>query len=90
MRRVRQSSYYIDKTNVIRLLDAAPSDHLLLVWPSRVGKTLLCNMLNTFYDCKGAENFSALFDGLAIADYDWLQLMTCSSSAIMRPRWERL
>lgn len=67
---VCETSYYVDEPDVIRLLEAASSDHLLSMRPSRMGKTLLCNMLDVFYDYKGAEDFPVLSDGLAIAHHN--------------------
>ena len=56
---------YIDRTDRIRLLEAA-GDSLLLLRPRRFGKSLLLSTLENYYDVAKAAEFERLFGDLAI------------------------
>lgn len=58
--------YYVDKSRlIVEMLDRAGAKVLLLPRPRRFGKTLNLSMLRCFFE-KRPEDFSHLFEGLAI------------------------
>ncbi len=62
---IRQDSYYIDKSEYIRLVEEQCS-YVLLVRPRRMGKSLFTNMLMAYYDINKRDQFQELFGHLAI------------------------
>jgi len=65
-RKFRQpSTYYADKTDLIRELIDLPQDAVLFPRPRRFGKTTNLSMLRTFFGRQN-EDLSSLFEGLAI------------------------
>jgi hypothetical protein len=57
--------FYQDRSACIPLLEEA-GDQLVFVRPRRFGKSLLLSMLEHYYDLNRAEQFEALFGGLAV------------------------
>jgi Predicted AAA-ATPase/PD-(D/E)XK nuclease superfamily len=62
-----QGRSYVDKTECIARMLAAPAEVLLFPRPRRFGKTLLLTTLQAFVE-RGSDDRSALFAGLAIWD----------------------
>lgn len=54
------SYYYVDKTRFIPRIEQAAS-YFFLIRPRRFGKSLLLNMLDSYYDINNAERFETLF-----------------------------
>ncbi len=51
---VEKKLFYVDKTSYIRKLEMA--GNLLKIWrPRRFGKTLVCNMLEEYYDAANSK-----------------------------------
>ena len=61
------NSYYVDKTMFIPEMENA-NKYFFIVRPRRFGKTLLLNMLKTYYDIKKKDIFDKMFSGLWIHD----------------------
>lgn len=61
---VLENGYYVDKTEYIRLLENYKNPVFLR--PRRFGKSLLCTMLEYYYDINEKENFEQLFGHTAI------------------------
>ncbi|NDV65706.1 hypothetical protein D0T60_10685 [Bacteroides sp. 224] len=59
-RMARDNYYYVDKTHFIPLIEQAAS-YFFLIRPRRFGKSLLLNMLDSYYDINNAERFEELF-----------------------------
>ncbi|NDV81489.1 ATP-binding protein [Bacteroides sp. 51] len=57
---VRDNCYYVDKTHFIPRIEQA-ARFFFLIRPRRFGKSLLLNMLDSYYDINNAERFEALF-----------------------------
>jgi hypothetical protein len=62
----REGYFYQDRTDRIPQLEEA-GPQLVFIRPRRFGKTLLLSMLEHYYDINRADDFEALFSGLAIA-----------------------
>ena len=62
---ITQNYFYVDRTDRIRLIEAA-GEHLLFLRPRRFGKSLLLSMLENYYDLARAEEFQTLFGALSI------------------------
>ena len=63
---IRECDYlYIDRSPYIRMLEDK-GQTLVLVRPRRFGKSLLLNMLETYYDINEKDNFDKYFGDLAI------------------------
>jgi len=62
---IRSGQFYQDRTDRIPLLEAS-GDQLVFIRPRRFGKSLLLSMLEHYYDIHRADQFEALFGGLAI------------------------
>nr|WP_163211371.1 ATP-binding protein [Bacteroides sp. 519] len=56
----RDNYYYVDKTHFIPLIEQAAS-YFFLIRPRRFGKSLLLNMLDSYYDINNADRFEELF-----------------------------
>lgn len=52
--------YYVDKTHYIPLIEQAAS-FFFLIRPRRFGKSLLLNMLDSYYDINNTDRFDELF-----------------------------
>ncbi|NDV65274.1 AAA family ATPase [Bacteroides sp. 224] len=59
-RLVKDNYYYVDKTRFIPLIEEAAL-YFFLIRPRRFGKTLLVNMLDSYYDINNADRFEELF-----------------------------
>lgn len=57
---VRDNCYYVDKTHFIPRIEQA-ARFIFLIRPRRFGKSLLLNVLDSYYDINNAERFEALF-----------------------------
>lgn len=57
---VRDNCYYVDKTPFIPQIEQA-APFFFLIRPRRFGKSLLINMLDSYYDINNAERFEELF-----------------------------
>lgn len=57
---VRDNYYYVDKTHYIPLIEQAAS-FFFLIRPRRFGKSLLLNVLDSYYDINNADRFEELF-----------------------------
>ncbi|TVS02620.1 MAG: AAA family ATPase [Rhodobacteraceae bacterium] len=62
---IREGYFYQDRTDRIPLLEAT-GRQLVFIRPRRFGKSLLLSMLEHYYDLNRADEFDALFGGLAI------------------------
>ena len=63
----RSKQFYVDKTNLIPLLEES-GKQLFFVRPPRWGKSLLLSMLSSYYDVNKKDEFDELFSGLWIGD----------------------
>ncbi|EFC49725.1 hypothetical protein NAEGRDRAFT_78045 [Naegleria gruberi] len=63
----RSKQFYVDKTNLIPLLEES-GKQLFFVRPPRWGKSLLLSMLSSYYDINKKDEFDELFSGLWIGD----------------------
>ncbi|KAK1860567.1 hypothetical protein I4F81_003155 [Pyropia yezoensis] len=62
-----RGDYYRDNTKFVRFLDSlVDSPHVALYRPPRFGKSLLCSMIQAYYDVADKDSFHELFDGLDI------------------------
>lgn len=59
-RLVRDNYYYVDKTHYIPLIEQA-APFFFLIRPRRFGKSLLLNVLDSYYDINNANRFEKLF-----------------------------
>ena len=57
---VRDNCYYVDKTHFIPQIEQA-APFFFLIRPRRFGKSLLLNMLDSYYDINNADRFEELF-----------------------------
>ena len=62
---MRDSYFYQDRTHYIPQLEET-GRQLIFIRPRRFGKSLLLSMLEHYYDVNRADQFEALFGGLAI------------------------
>ena len=62
---IRDGYFYQDRTNRIPQLEESGLQ-LIFIRPRRFGKSLLLSMLEHYYDLNRADQFEALFSGLAI------------------------
>ncbi len=62
---IQEGYWYQDRTDRIARLEAA-GDQLIFLRPRRFGKSLLLSMLEHYYDLNRADQFEALFGGLAV------------------------
>ena len=62
---IQEGYFYQDRTDRIPVLEEA-GRQLLFIRPRRFGKSLLLSMLEHYYDVNRADQFEALFGGLAI------------------------
>ena len=65
-KKVRESYYFVDKTDFIRQLIDSHSDATLITRPRRFGKTLTMSMLEYFFSIDRKKDSANLFQGLAI------------------------
>ena len=65
-KKVRESYYFVDKTDFIRQLIDSHSDVTLITRPRRFGKTLTMSMLEYFFSTDRRNTSDKLFHGLAI------------------------
>ena len=63
-----QNCYYVDKTHFIPKIEAA-NDYFFFIRPRRFGKSLLMNMLISYYDVKKTAEFDRLFGDLWIGQH---------------------
>ena len=56
----RENCYYVDKTQYIPMIEAAPF-YLFCIRPRRFGKSLWLSLLQHYYDVNQADNFTFLF-----------------------------
>jgi hypothetical protein len=61
---ITEGYFYADRTDRIRLIEAA-GDQLLFLRPRRFGKTLLLSMLRNYYDLAMGQEFNRVFGHLA-------------------------
>ena len=66
--KIRESYYFVDKTETIGKLIESPAEVTLFTRPRRFGKTLLMSMFRYFFDIEGAAEHRKLFDGLKVAE----------------------
>jgi hypothetical protein len=59
-------NFYVDKTYIIRDLEAVMIRHAVIHRPPRWGKSLFMSVLRYYYDVSQAEHFEELFGGLDI------------------------
>ena len=65
-KRIRnEGRYYVDKTGYVARLESA-GDFIFFVRPRRFGKSLLVDMLRSYYDVNEKPAFEKLFGGLAV------------------------
>ena len=64
----RDNMYYVDKTEFIPLLEAAPY-YILFIRPRRFGKSLWLSVLEHYYDVNEKEQFEELFGGTYIGEH---------------------
>ncbi len=62
---ITENYFYVDRTDRIPLLEQV-GHQLLFLRPRRFGKSLLLNMLSSYYDIAKADEFDTLFGHLAI------------------------
>ncbi|MBV7329209.1 ATP-binding protein [Chloroflexi bacterium TSY] len=68
-RRIREENcYYVDKTQHIPLIEAAPY-YLFFIRPRRTGKSLWLSLLQHYYDINLKDEFDALFGGTYIGEH---------------------
>ena len=60
-----QNYFYVDRTNLIRVIEDF-GNQLIFLRPRRFGKSLLLSMLENYYDVAKADEFERLFGHLAI------------------------
>ena len=63
----KRDGYYVDRTMCIPALEELP--YQLFLRPRRFGKSLLVNILEYYYDVKGADRFDTLFAGTWIHEH---------------------
>jgi len=59
-----ENAYFIDRTSVVRELEK--TRYAMFLRPRRFGKSLICSILQAYYDIDYADRFEELFGGLAI------------------------
>ena len=59
-----ENGYFVDRTALIRELER--TRYALFLRPRRFGKSLLCSILQCYYDVDYADRFDELFGGLDI------------------------
>ena len=59
-----ENGYFVDRTALIRELER--TRYALFLRPRRFGKSLLCSILQCYYDVDYADRFEELFGGLDI------------------------
>ena len=59
-----ENGYFVDRTAFIRELEK--TSYALFLRPRRFGKSLLCSILQCYYDVDYADRFDELFGGLDI------------------------
>jgi hypothetical protein len=64
---VRENGYFVDKTHYIEKLESIKNPVFLR--PRRFGKSLLCKMLECYYDINRLEDFERLFGHTYIGQY---------------------
>ncbi len=65
---IRDGYYYVDKTQYLPLLEKKPK-YLFLLRPRRFGKSLLINMMASYYDVLLKDQFNELFGNLWISKH---------------------
>ena len=60
----RKNAWFVDRTAKIRELEKV--SYALFLRPRRFGKSLLCSILEAYYDVRYADRFDEFFDGTAI------------------------
>ncbi|MCQ2395304.1 MAG: AAA family ATPase, partial [Kiritimatiellae bacterium] len=60
----RENAYFVDRTGLIRELEK--TSYVMFLRPRRFGKSLLCSILQAYYDVDYAARFDELFGGLDI------------------------
>ncbi len=61
---VKKNGYFVDKTSYIHLLETY--DNPVFLRPRRFGKSLLCSILNNYYDINKKDRFEELFAATSI------------------------
>ena len=56
---INENYYFVDKTSYIKELESYPAPVFLR--PRRFGKTLMCSILECYYDINKLQNFESLF-----------------------------
>ena len=54
----KENQYFVDKTEYIRILER--HKYIFFIRPRRFGKSLLMNMLESYYDVNKKGNYSAI------------------------------
>ena len=65
---MKDNLYYVDKTRYIPMLEEQPRN-LMFIRPRRFGKSLLLNMLKTYYDKAKKDGFQVIFGSLWIGKH---------------------
>ena len=64
---VEKNGYFVDKTSWLAKLEQV--NNPVFLRPRRFGKSLLCSLLNHYYDLNTADRFSELFGPRLRAEY---------------------
>ena len=67
MRNPRRPAYFVDHTELIRELENT-ARYVIFLRPRRFGKSLLCAILQSYYDVDYADRFVEFFGGLKIGE----------------------
>jgi len=59
-----ENAYFVDRTGLLRELEK--TSYAMFLRPRRFGKSLLCSILQSYYDVNYAARFESLFGGLDI------------------------
>ena len=62
----KENAYFVDRTALIR--DLEQTRYAMFLRPRRFGKSLLCAILQCYYDIDYADRFEELFGGLDIGE----------------------
>lgn len=65
---MEQNLYYVDKTMYLPLLEKQPR-YLFFIRPRRFGKSLLIDMLRSYYDISMKDRFQSLFGSLWVGSH---------------------
>ena len=75
-----ENGYFVDRTALIRELEK--TSYAMFLRPRRFGKSLLCAILQCYYDIDYADRFDALFGGVLY----WLASLTPLKRYMLRDR----